>query len=51
MASQDDKIQRQFESNIYQQGTVNREMDAKIAQWASKTNVLLNSKNQVNLGS
>lgn len=51
MVNQDDKIRRQYGNNIYQQSTINREMDAKMAQWASKTNVLLNSKNQVNLGS
>lgn len=51
MPSQDDKLRRQFENNIHQQHTVDRETDAKMAQWASKTNVLLNSKNQVNLGS
>jgi len=50
MTSQDDKQQRQFGNNTYQQSTVDRKMDTKMIQWASKTNILLNSKNQVNLG-
>ncbi|XP_077267025.1 uncharacterized protein LOC143900014 isoform X4 [Temnothorax americanus] len=51
MASQDDKLRRQFGNNIHQQSTVDRKTDAKMAEWASKTNVLLNLKNQVNLES
>lgn len=47
MASQDDKLQQQFGKNIYQQSIVDRETNA---QWILKTNVLLNSKNQINLG-
>ncbi|XP_011691078.1 PREDICTED: uncharacterized protein LOC105452012 [Wasmannia auropunctata] len=51
MASQDDKLRQQFGNNIHQQSTINKETDAKMAQWASRTNVLLNSKNKVNLES
>ncbi|XP_012537284.2 uncharacterized protein LOC105837243 isoform X2 [Monomorium pharaonis] len=49
--NQDDKLRRQFGSNVYQQSTIDKETDAKMAQWATKTNVLLNSKNQVNIDS
>lgn len=51
MASQDDKLQQQFGKNIYQQSTVDKETNANTAQWALKTNVLSNSKNQINLES
>ncbi|XP_011881077.1 PREDICTED: uncharacterized protein LOC105569323 isoform X2 [Vollenhovia emeryi] len=51
MARQDDKLRQQFENNIHQQSTVDKEMDAKKIQWASKSNVLVNSRNQVNSGS
>jgi len=43
MTSQDDKLQQQFGKNIYQQSTVDKEINAKTAL---KTNILLNSKNK-----
>ncbi|XP_039312478.1 uncharacterized protein LOC105203625 isoform X3 [Solenopsis invicta] len=51
MDTQDDKLRRQFGNNVYQQSTVDRETDSKMAEWATKTNVLLNSRNHVNLDS
>ncbi|XP_012060148.1 PREDICTED: LOW QUALITY PROTEIN: uncharacterized protein LOC105623362 [Atta cephalotes] len=44
MTSQDDKLQQQFGKNIYQQSTVDKEINAKTAL---KTNILLNSKNKL----
>ncbi|XP_014478092.1 PREDICTED: uncharacterized protein LOC106746246 isoform X2 [Dinoponera quadriceps] len=39
--------QWQSGSDIYQQSTVDRENDAKMAQWASKTNIFAHSRGQI----
>ncbi|XP_018356825.1 PREDICTED: uncharacterized protein LOC108757046 isoform X2 [Trachymyrmex septentrionalis] len=51
MANQDDKFQQQFDKNIDQQSTIDKETNAKTTQSTLKSNVLLNSKNQINLES